>query len=229
MSRPIKTIDGTEAVASVAHRINEVIAIYPITPSSGMGELADAYSAQGKTNIWGTIPLVVEMQAEGGAAGSVHGALQAGALTTTFTASQGLLLMVPNMYKMSGELLPGVLHVSARALAAHALSIFGDHQDVMAARTTGFGLLASSSVQVAQDLALGADDRPKVIVEQPDLEHAGVDASLGRGQRVLVGQNPEAEHKRDADHDRLHDRPGRVRGAADVPHLASAHQIIQRP
>ncbi|MFC1997007.1 pyruvate:ferredoxin (flavodoxin) oxidoreductase [Chloroflexota bacterium] len=154
MIRPIKTIDGTEAVASVAHRINEVIAIYPITPSSGMGELADAYSAQGRTNIWGTIPLVVEMQAEGGAAGAVHGALQTGSLTTTFTASQGLLLMIPNMYKIAGELTPTVFHVSARSVAAQALSIFGDHSDVMAARSTGFALLSSGSVQEAHDFAL---------------------------------------------------------------------------
>ncbi len=154
MTRPIKTIDGTEAVASVAHRINEVIAIYPITPSSGMGELADAYSAQGQTNIWGTIPLVVEMQAEGGAAGAVHGALQTGSLTTTFTASQGLLLMIPNMYKIAGELTPTIFHVSARSVAAQALSIFGDHSDVMAARSTGWGMLSSGSVQEAHDFAL---------------------------------------------------------------------------
>jgi len=154
MTRKIKTLDGTEAVASVAHKINEVIAIYPITPSSGMGELADAYSAQGETNIWGTVPLVVEMQAEGGAAGAVHGALQTGSLTTTFTASQGLLLMIPNMYKIAGELSPTVFHVSARSVAAQALSIFGDHSDVMAARSTGFALLASDSVQEAHDFAL---------------------------------------------------------------------------
>ncbi|MCJ7699941.1 MAG: pyruvate:ferredoxin (flavodoxin) oxidoreductase, partial [Anaerolineales bacterium] len=154
MTRKIKTLDGTEAVASVAHKINEVIAIYPITPSSGMGELADAYSAQGQTNIWGTVPLVVEMQAEGGAAGAVHGALQTGSLTTTFTASQGLLLMIPNMYKIAGELTPTVFHVSARSIAAQALSIFGDHSDVMAARSTGFAMLASASVQEAHDFTL---------------------------------------------------------------------------
>ena len=154
MTPKIKTLDGTEAVASVAHRINEVIAIYPITPSSGMGELADAYSAQGKTNIWGTVPLVVEMQAEGGAAGAVHGALQTGSLTTTFTASQGLLLMIPNMYKIAGELTPTVFHVSARSVAAQALSIFGDHSDVMATRATGWALLSSGSVQEAHDFAL---------------------------------------------------------------------------
>ncbi len=146
-------IDGNEAVAAVAHKINEVIAIYPITPSSPMGEHADAWSAAGKTNIWGTVPDVMEMQAEGGAAGAVHGALQAGALTTTFTASQGLLLMLPNMYKIAGELTPTVFHIAARSLAAQALSIFGDHSDVMSARATGFGMLGSGSVQEAHDFA----------------------------------------------------------------------------
>jgi pyruvate-ferredoxin/flavodoxin oxidoreductase len=153
MSKNIQMIDGNEAVAAVAHKINEVIAIYPITPSSPMGEHADAWSAAGKTNIWGTVPDVMEMQAEGGAAGAVHGALQAGALTTTFTASQGLLLMLPNMYKIAGELTPTVFHIAARSLAAQALSIFGDHSDVMAARATGFGLLGSGSVQEAHDFA----------------------------------------------------------------------------
>ncbi len=147
-------IDGNEAVAQVAHKINEVIAIYPITPSSNMGEWADAYSAEGKKNIWGTIPTVAELQSEGGASGAVHGALQTGALATTFTASQGLLLMIPNMFKIAGELTPTVFHVSARTVAAHALSIFGDHGDVMAVRATGFGLLASNSVQEAMDFAL---------------------------------------------------------------------------
>jgi pyruvate-ferredoxin/flavodoxin oxidoreductase len=154
MNRPMVTIDGNEATAYVAHKLSEVIAIYPITPSSSMGELADEWSALKHTNIWGTIPSVVEMQAEGGAAGAVHGALQAGALTTTFTASQGLLLMIPNMYKIAGELTSVVFHVSARSIAAQALSIFGDHSDVMAARATGFAFLASNSVQEAQDLAM---------------------------------------------------------------------------
>jgi pyruvate-ferredoxin/flavodoxin oxidoreductase len=154
MSKTIEMIDGNEAVAAVAHKINEVIAIYPITPSSPMGEHADAWSAVGKTNIWGTVPDVIEMQAEGGAAGAVHGALQAGALTTTFTASQGLLLMLPNMYKIAGELTPTVFHIAARSVAAQALSIFGDHSDVMAARVTGFGMLGSGSVQEAHDFAL---------------------------------------------------------------------------
>jgi pyruvate-ferredoxin/flavodoxin oxidoreductase len=148
------TVDGNEAVALVAHKTNEVIAIYPITPSSSMGELADAWSAAGITNIWGSVPHVVELQSEGGAAGAVHGALQTGALTTTFTASQGLLLMIPNMYKIAGELTPTVFHVSARTLASHALSIFGDHSDVMATRSTGFALLASGTVQEAHDFAL---------------------------------------------------------------------------
>jgi len=149
-----ETLDGNEAVARVAHRLSEVIAIYPITPSSNMGEWADEWSSKGKTNIWGTVPNVVEMQSEGGAAGAVHGALQSGAITTTFTASQGLLLMIPNMYKIAGELTCCVIHVAARALAAQGLSIFGDHSDVMAARSTGFGLLGSASVQEAQDFAL---------------------------------------------------------------------------
>jgi pyruvate-ferredoxin/flavodoxin oxidoreductase len=148
------TIDATEAVANVAYRLNEVIAIYPITPSSGMGEYADAWAATDVPNIWGTVPLVQEMQSEGGAAGAVHGALTTGALTTTFTASQGLLLMIPNMYKIAGELTPTVFHVSARSLAAQALSIFGDHSDITAARATGFAMLASRSVQEAQDMAL---------------------------------------------------------------------------
>src|SRR5262245_53081505 len=148
------TVDGNEAAARIAHAVSEVIAIYPITPASPMGELADAWSAKGQANVWGTVPQVIEMQSEGGAAGAVHGALQAGALTTTFTASQGLLLMIPNMYKIAGELTPMVLHVAARSLAAQALSIFGDHSDVMAARATGFAMLCSASVQEAQDFAL---------------------------------------------------------------------------
>ncbi len=154
MAKTIKTLDGNEAVATIAHKTNEVIAIYPITPSSDMGEHADAWSAQGKTNIWGTVPEVIEMQAEGGAAGAVHGALQTGALTTTFTASQGLLLMIPNMYKIAGELTPAVFHVSARSVAAQALSIFGDHSDVMSARSTGWAMMGSGSVQEAHDFAL---------------------------------------------------------------------------
>ncbi len=151
--RKLTTIDGNEAAAHVAHKLSEVIAIYPITPSSPMGEHADDYSAEQKPNIWGTVPLVVEMQSEGGAAGAVHGALQTGALSTTFTASQGLMLMVPNMYKIAGELTPTVFHVSARTLATHALSIFGDQGDVMAVRQTGWAMLASNSPQEVMDLA----------------------------------------------------------------------------
>jgi pyruvate-ferredoxin/flavodoxin oxidoreductase len=148
------TVDGNEAVALVAHKINEVIAIYPITPSSSMAELCEEWSAQGRTNLWGSVPEVVELQSEGGASGAVHGALQSGALTTTFTASQGLLLMIPNMFKIAGELTPMCMHVSARTVATHALSIFGDHGDVMACRQTGFGLMATGSGQEAHDFAL---------------------------------------------------------------------------
>ncbi|BAZ09539.1 pyruvate flavodoxin/ferredoxin oxidoreductase domain-containing protein [Calothrix sp. NIES-4071] len=148
------TIDGNEAVARVAYRLNEVIAIYPITPSSAIGEWADAWSAASLGNLWGTVPSVIEMQSEGGAVAAAHGALQAGSLTTTFTSSQGLLLMIPNLYKIAGELTSAVIHVAARALATHALSIFGDHSDVMAARATGFVMLCSASVQEAHDFAL---------------------------------------------------------------------------
>ena len=147
-------LDANEAVARIAYALNEVIAIYPITPASPMGEWADAWSAAGVKNLWGTVPSVIEMQSEGGAAGVIHGALQTGALSTTFTSSQGLLLMIPNMYKIAGELTPTVFHIAARSLAAQALSIFGDHSDVMAARATGWAMLCSASVQEAQDLAL---------------------------------------------------------------------------
>ena len=154
MERKMVTIDGNEAAAYVAYRTSEVIAIYPITPSSPMGEWADAWAAQKLKNIWGMIPSVTEMQSEGGAAGAVHGALQAGALTTTFTASQGLLLMIPNMFKIAGELTPAVFNVTARTIAAHALSIYGDHSDVMAVRSTGWAMLVSNSVQEVMDMAL---------------------------------------------------------------------------
>ncbi len=154
MAGTMRTIDGNEATASVAYATSEVIAIYPITPSSPMGELADQWAVEGRPNIWGAVPKVMEMQSEGGAAGALHGAVQSGALGTTFTSSQGLLLMIPNMYKMAGELTPAVLHVAARTLATHALSIFGDHSDVMATRATGFALLASNTVQEAMDLGL---------------------------------------------------------------------------
>ncbi|MGC8666925.1 MAG: pyruvate:ferredoxin (flavodoxin) oxidoreductase [Chthonomonadales bacterium] len=154
MPRSFVTIDGNEAAATIAYKTNEVIAIYPITPSTPMGELADAWAAAGQTNIWGSKPVVKEMQSEGGAAGACHGALQTGALTTTFTASQGLLLMIPNLYKIAGELTPAVFHVSARSVACQALSIFGDHSDVMAVRQTGWAILFSNSVQEVMDLAL---------------------------------------------------------------------------
>jgi pyruvate-ferredoxin/flavodoxin oxidoreductase len=153
-TRLTSTMDGNTAVAHVAYRVNEVCAIYPITPSSNMAELADEWAARGIANIWGNVPVVQQMQSEGGAAGAVHGALQAGALTTTFTASQGLLLMIPNMFKIAGELTPAVFHIAARALATQALSIFGDHSDVMAVRSTGFAMLSSGSVQEAHDAAL---------------------------------------------------------------------------
>ena len=154
MNRAKVTIDGNEAAAYIAHKTNEVIAIYPITPSSAMGELSDQWSSEGRPNIWGTVPRVVEMQSEAGAAGALHGALQGGCLATTFTSAQGLLLMIPNMYKIAGELTPAVIHVAARSLATHALSIFGDHQDVMAVRQTGWAMLAANSVQEAMDFAL---------------------------------------------------------------------------
>ena len=154
MQQLTATMDGNTAAAHVAYRVNEVLAIYPITPSSTMAELADEWSAAGVPNIWGNVPVVQEMQSEGGAAGAVHGALQSGALTTTFTASQGLLLMLPNMFKIAGELTATVFHVAARSVATQALSIFGDHSDVMATRPTGFALLSSTSVQEAHDMAL---------------------------------------------------------------------------
>ena len=154
MSRPKVPHDGNSACAHVAHAVNEVIAIYPITPSSGMGEISDEKSAAGQKNIWGTVPLVSELQSEGGASGAVHGALSAGALTTTFTASQGLLLMIPNMYKIAGELTPTVFHVTARSLACQGLSIFGDHSDVMSVRQTGFALLSVQQIFRKQWISL---------------------------------------------------------------------------
>src|SRR4051812_39786274 len=154
MQREQITIDGNEAAASVAYKTNEIIAIYPITPASTMGELADAWSAQGEPNLWGNVPHVVEMQSEAGAAGAVHCALQTGSLTTTFTPRQGLLLMLPNMYKIAGEFTRTVFYIAARSLATQALSIFGDHSDVMAARSTGWAMLFSNSVQEAMDGAL---------------------------------------------------------------------------
>ena len=152
--RKMVTLDGNEAAAYVAHAVNEVIAIYPITPSSPMGEWSDQWTSEGRPNIWGTVPHVEEMQSEAGASGAYHGAVQAGALGTTFTASQGLLLMIPNMYKIAGELTSTVMHVTARTLATHALSIFGDHSDVMAVKATGWSMLCSSTVQEVMDMAL---------------------------------------------------------------------------
>ena len=189
------TIDGNEAAASVAYRLNEVCCIYPITPSSPMAELADEWSSQGRQNVWGTVPAVVEMQSEGGAAGALHGALQSGALATTFTASQGLLLMIPNMYKIAGELTPAVLHVAARSLAAQGLSIFGDHSDVMAVRQTGFALLAAASVQEAHDFALVAQVatlRTRVPVRPflrrvPDVARAEHDRAARRRRSARAG------------------------------------------
>jgi pyruvate-ferredoxin/flavodoxin oxidoreductase len=154
MKKETLIADGNWAAADVAYRLSEFMAIYPITPSSTMGELADEWSFQHKKNVWGAIPGVIEMESEGGAAGALHGALQMGSLCSTFTASQGLLLMIPNMYKIAGEQTPFVMHVAARAIATHALSIFGDHSDVMAARQTGFAMLSSHSVQQAHDMAL---------------------------------------------------------------------------
>jgi pyruvate-ferredoxin/flavodoxin oxidoreductase len=154
MEKSWACLDGNEAAARVAHAVSEVIAIYPITPASPMGEFVDAWSSMGRTNLWGAVPEVIEMQSEAGAAGALHGAVTKGALGVTFTSSQGLLLMLPNMYKIAGELTPAVIHVAARTLATHALSIFGDHSDVMSARMTGWGMLCSSSVQEAHDFAL---------------------------------------------------------------------------
>ena len=148
-----KVMDANEAVAHVAHRLSEVIAIYPITPASPMGEHADEWSAKGHPNLWGVVPEVIEMQSEAGAAGALHGAVLRGALGTTFTASQGLLLMLPEMFKIAGELTPTVIHVAARSVATHALSIFGDHSDVMAARATGFAMLCAPSVAESADMA----------------------------------------------------------------------------
>ena len=148
-----RSMDGNEAAANIAYRLSETIALYPITPSTPMGELSDEWASKGQGNLWGHVPKIVEMQSEAGAAGTIHGMLQGGSLATTFTASQGLLLMIPIMYKLAGQLIPFCMHVTARSLATHALSIFGDHSDVMAVRQTGFALLASASVQEAHDMA----------------------------------------------------------------------------
>src|SRR4029079_791204 len=201
------TVDGNEAAASVAHRVSEVIAIYPITPSSAMGELSDEWSNEGRRNLWGNIPEVVEMQSEAGAAGAVHGALQAGALSTTFTASQGLLLMIPNMFKIAGELTPFTMHVAARTIATHALSIFGDHSDVMACRTTGFAMLSASSVQEAHDFAAIAhastlDSRVPFLHFfdgfRTSHEVSKIDALADDDLRALIPEDQVAAHRRRA-------------------------------
>ena len=214
------TIDGNEAAAFVAHKLNEVIAIYPITPSSAMGELADQWSSEGRTNLWGTVPLVAEMQSEGGAAGAVHGALHSGSLTTTFTASQGLLLMLPNMYKIAGELIPAVFHVAARSVATHALSIFGDHSDVMGVRATGWAMLASNSVQEVMDFALiaqAATLRARVPFVhffdgfRTSHEVMKIEALADDDMRAMIDDEPDA-------------RPPRAR-----PVARPAHHARQRP
>jgi pyruvate-ferredoxin/flavodoxin oxidoreductase len=224
MARPMVTIDGNEAAAYIAYQLNEVIAIYPITPSSPMGEWADQWSTEGRPNIWGSVPRVVEMQSEGGAAGALHGALQAGALGTTFTASQGLLLMIPNMYKIAGELTCAVIHVAARTLATHALSIFGDHSDVMATRATGFAMLASNSVQEAMDGALIAQ-AATLEARVPFLhffdgfrtshEVAKVEQLRGEDLRALIDENLVRAHRARA---LSPDRP-LIRGTAQNPDL----------
>ena len=214
-------LDGNEAAASVAYRMAEVIAIYPITPSSTMGEWADQWKEEGRRNIWGSIPIVAELQSEGGAAGAMHGALQAGAFSTTFTASQGLLLMIPNMYKIAGELTSNVIHVTARSIATHALSIFGDHSDVMACRSTGYAMLSSNSVQEAGDMALIAHlatlearipflhffdgfrtsheiNKAKAISDETILRAVGRELSLPgieSARSVLIGRFCAARHK----------------------------------
>jgi pyruvate-ferredoxin/flavodoxin oxidoreductase len=216
------TIDGNEAAAYAAYHVNEVIAIYPITPSSNMGEWADEWAAKGEPNIWGSVPIVVEMQSEGGASGSLHGAVQTGALGTTFTASQGLLLMIPNMFKIAGELTPTLINVSARTVATHALSIFGDHSDVMATRSTGFALLASNSVQEAMDCALIAQaatlesripflhffDGFRTSHEVRKVEQLSLD-----DMRAMIDENLVAAHRRRA---MSPDRPF-IRGTAQNP------------
>ena len=215
-------VDGNEAAARVAHRLSEVIAIYPITPASTMGELADTWSAAGRPNLWGQVPEVVELQSEAGAAGVLHGAVLKGALATTFTASQGLLLMLPNMFKIAGELTPTVIHVAARTVATHALSIFGDHSDVMAARPTGWAMLASGSVQEAHDFALVAH-AATLASRVPFLhffdgfrtshEVAKIQALTDEDLRALVDDADVAAHR---DRGLSPDRP-QLRGSAQNP------------
>ena len=225
MNKTYTTIDGNEAVAYVAYRCNEVMGIYPITPSSNMGEWCDQWASEGVKNLWGTIPSVVEMQSEGGAAGAVHGALQTGALTCTFTASQGLLLKIPNMFKIAGELPPTVFHISARTLATHALSIFGDHSDVMSARPTGFAMLSSASVQEAMDFALIAQAAtlespsavPALLRRVPHLAR-GVEDRAGRTTRpsaAMINEEFVIAHRQRAMNP---DRPV-LRGTAQNPNV----------
>ncbi|HWH69043.1 MAG TPA: pyruvate:ferredoxin (flavodoxin) oxidoreductase, partial [Candidatus Sulfotelmatobacter sp.] len=217
-----ETIDGNEAVARVAYALNEVIAIFPITPASPMGEWADAWAATGTKNLWGTVPSVIELQSEGGAAGAVHGALQTGALATTFTASQGLLLMIPNLFKIAGELTSTVFHIAARAIAAQALSIFGDHSDVMAARSTGWAMLCSANVQEAQDFALIAQ-RATLEARIPFLhffdgfrtshEIAKIEVLSEEVLRAMMDEARVAEHRRRA----LSPEHPAIRGTAQNP------------
>src|SRR6187397_1298379 len=216
------TVDGNEAAASVAYRASETIAMYPITPSSPMAEVCDEWSSRKKVNLWGAVPELAEMQSEGGAAGACHGALQAGALSTTFTASQGLLLMIPNMYRIAGELTPFTMHVTARALATHALSIFGDHSDVMACRQTGFAMLASNSVQEAHDMAAVAH-AATLLSRIPFLhffdgfrtshEVAKIEALTDDDLRALISEEAVLAHRRRA---LTPDRPV-LRGTAQNP------------
>ena len=231
----MKTMDGNTAAAHVAYAMSDVATLYPITPSSPMGEIADEWAAEGRKNIFGQTMTVRQLQSEAGAAAAVHGSLAAGALTTTFTASQGLLLMIPNMYKMSGELLPGVLHVSARAVAAHALSIFGDHQDVMAVRQTGWGMLSSGSVQEVMDMALIAQaatlearvpfvhffDGFRTSHEVMKVEQLTTDdmSAMIDDDRAAFRRAWQREERRDADLPRGHVLAGRA-GAEDQAGLA---------
>src|SRR6476659_8261072 len=207
MPRRMITVDANEAVASVAHRTNEVIVIYPITPSSPMAEWCDEWSAHGRKNIWGQVPDVTQMQSEAGAIAAVHGALQAGSLATTFTASQGLLLMIPNLYKIAGELNAFCMHVAARTVATHALSIFGDHSDVMAVRQTGFALLCANSVQEAHDfacIATSATLRTRVPFLhffdgfRTSHEVAKIEALADDDLRALLDEEAIADHRRRA-------------------------------
>src|SRR5262245_15645615 len=217
-----EALEGNEAAARVAYALSEIIAIYPITPSSPMGELSDAWSGAGKPNVWGSVTPVIEMQSEGGAAGALHGAITTGSLGTTFTSSQGLLLMIPNMYKIAGELTPTVIHVAARALATHALSIFGDHSDVMATRQTGWALLASSSVQEAHDLACVAH-AATLSTRIPFLHFFDGFRTSHEIQKIDLLSDEDLRHMTEGDGIRAHrergltpDRPS-IRGTAQNP------------